>query len=110
MVEVDLRARRAHFSFRVYRRTWLLGVPPQGVNVNRARTLSVPTFPPCRWARRSDCRSLLIPALVGVKVAVVLPAARGFCLDVLIRELPAGPTTSLPAPATVTLSLSVPLL
>src|SRR3954451_2635821 len=102
--------RRTHFNLRVYRRTRLLGVPPQGLKVNRARTLSLPTCLPCRWATRRACLSFLVPALVGVTVAVVVPASRRFCLDILISELPAGATRSLPAPATLTLTVTVALL
>jgi hypothetical protein len=92
-------ARQTHFSTSVYRRTTLLPVPPHGVKVNRALTRSVPA--------RS---SLRIPALVGLSVIVVVPADATSFTDLFNRDRPTGRTTSLPAPATATSTLILPVL
>ena len=85
----------------MYRRVTLLPVPPHGVKMKRALTQ--------RWPSRLR---ILSPTLVGLSVTLVLPAESTSRTDLFSfpTDRPAGRTTSLPAPATTTLTLNVPLL
>lgn len=93
--------RHTHLILSVYWRITLVPVPPHGVKVNRAVTRSRPT-----------CLRILIPALVGLSVIVVVPAEATSRTDHF--SFPADPstgrTTNLPAPATATLTVNVPVL
>ena len=97
----DVFLRHTHLNLNVYRRITLLPVPPHGVKMNRALTRS--------WPSRLR---ILSPALVGLSVIVVVPAESTSRTDHFSfpTDPPTGRATSLPAPATSTLSLNVPLL
>ena len=66
--------------------------------MNRALTRSRPV-----------CVRVLNPARVGLNVTVVLPDMAKTLTVFFSLEPAAGPTTSVPPPATVTFTVSVPL-